>query len=58
MTKTFILGAVLILLAGCASLSTNEPSASYGLRNQNQCLRDGGVWHENLGICERCGGGM
>ncbi len=44
---------ILTALTGCASYGASpESSASYTSRNAESCVRYGGIWHANLGVCE------
>jgi len=50
---------LLTLLGGCAGRTGSAPfSASPAFTQQDDCERNGGMWHANLGICETSKGGL
>jgi len=61
-TVTLLLFAVSLIGAGCATLSASNPSAAPSSASgvswrAESCARNGGIWREELTICEFRGGG-
>ena len=52
MKRGILLVAAVVLLFGCASRGRDASSVSPIFTPEAGCLRDGGVWHANLRICE------
>jgi hypothetical protein len=53
LSRLILLAVLLPLVAGCAG-STASPSTSPSAvsRDEQYCVRYGGIWHPNLGVCE------